>query len=240
MKIKYELSEDQINNIFDRYNDVFLIETKQNAHINNSVVGIIRLGVNVKKQRQYLKSGVYVLFPELRVVWRSSPDENGHNLVIVKSHWVKKYTIDLKLPITVPIQKYVRNKETGEITYYKDYETIYMNYNQYVNRRMIVDYHDTPYSMLMAYENHKRRQQKYNDYYRALNESSKQFMIEHEVLKKFISDVGHKKKKYKKEWVEWKYQDSENSIIEKELDLILNDDVDFTEGKVVNFDTFRM
>ena len=242
MKITYNLTEDVINNIFDKYDDVFLIETKKNYYVNGCMVGIIRLVVNVKKQRQYLKVGTYVLFQDCKIIWRSIIDENNNYIIIMKSHWVKAYKHDLKLPITVPIQKYIRNKEDGAMSYYKDTEVIEMNYNQYVNRRIVVDFHDTPYSLLMAYENHKKRQCKYNDYYKALNETAKQYMIEHEILKKFISAVGHKKKEYKKDWVEWKYQDRENKVIEKELDLILgdNENEDFTTAKVINLNDVRM
>jgi hypothetical protein len=237
MKSEYNLNEDIIENICNRYNDIFVIETKDDYFIDDMMIGIIRMSLDVKKQRRYLKDGSHVLFPNQKVKWRSSY-ENDNYIVIVKSHWVKAYTHDLKLPVIVPVQTYTRNPTNNKKTYSKDYEEIEMNYNQYVKRRMIIDFHDESYSLLMAYDNHKKRNSKYRDYYKALNETAKHYMIEHETLKEFISKVNNRKKQYKKDWIEVKIKFLENKQIEKELDSIFNNDnfdLEKEGAEVINF-----
>jgi hypothetical protein len=240
MKSTYELKDDIIENIYDRYSDIFVIETKENANINKSMVGIIRCIVNVRSSRKYLKVGDHVIFPPSKIKHKLTTDKNGHFVVLITSYFVSKYTNDMKYPVVVHIQKYNRNTETGEISYHKDTEVIYFTYNQYVKRRMLNDFRDRPYVLVMAYENHRELQKKHNDYYRALNSTAKHFMIEHETLKSFISEVNNKKKKYKKDWIEGKLKYLEDKEIEKDLDEMFEDDTTENSATVINFEDLRL
>ena len=106
---------------------------------------------------------------------------------------------------------------------------------------MIIDFHDRPYALIEAYENHKKMQRQHNDYYKALNSTSKHFLIEHETLKSFISEVNNRKRTYKKDWIEGKLKYLEDRAIEKEFDEMFgHDNVELEDAKIIDFKDLRL
>lgn len=186
------LDEDGINNIYTEYKNVFVVKYDEDAKINNRYVGRLILKVNITKDRTYIKVGDYIDFRIDKVKWK-----NGE-ICIVDPYWVKVYLNTEKLSVEVKILK--SKVEEGKRIYFESCECIDMTYKQFINRRLLEEYRNVKYSFLEAYSNFQERRSTVG-YYRALNETSKHYLIAHDELKNVvIPRVNNSLKKYKKEW----------------------------------------
>ena len=192
MELKHCLSEDKINNIYDTYTNVFVVLYDENAKTGGRYIGQLLSKVNITKDKAYIKDGDYVDFRTDKVKWKDG------QVAVVDAYWVKLYMDREKLPIKV---KVLRSKVVEDVRkYYEDYETIEMTYKQFIKRRLMEEYADVKHSFMEAYSNFQERR-KAAGYYKALNETSKHYMIEHEHLKKvIIPRVNNSLKNYKAEW----------------------------------------
>jgi len=223
MKIEYPLSEDIMNNMYQQYKNVFVIESKVNLKVDDRIVGIVRMCIDVTGKKKYIKVGQYVTFSESKIKWRNNPI-NRHFVTVVNSFWVKPYVYNPKLPVVVKVQTSVSNLQNPDERIYNiEFEEIEMSYNQYIKRCMIQDYYSHDYGEMMAYDNYKELLGRTNDYWYAVNTTAKQYCIEHEKLISLKSAISNSKKKYKKQWLEYRSQYQENKIIEHELDEMFED-----------------
>ncbi len=192
MELKNCLSEDKINNIYDRYTNIFVVLYDENAIKDGRYIGQLLSKVNITKDKSYIKDGDYVEFRSDKVKWK-----DGH-VVVIDPYWVKLYMDRETVPVKV---KVLRSKVVDEVRqYFTAYEPIEMTYKQFIKRRLMEEYADVKHSFMEAYSNFQGRR-KTVGYYRALNETSKHYMIEHDHLKKvIIPRVNNSLKEYKKEW----------------------------------------
>lgn len=240
MKVEFEISEDVLNNTYDSYSNVFIIETIKDLVMDDKMIGIIRYPIKINENRKYLKKNQFVQFPESRIKWRSNI-KNRHFIVVVNAQWVTQYTHEPKMPMNVPVlvsKLLIDDSGNESRVYQKEYIEMQLTYNQYIRKRVIIDFYDRPYGLLMAYENYKQQLKRYNDYYRALNETARNYLIEHDKLKSFISEVNHAKKKYKKEWNEAKIRYYETERTQRAVEEFMLSKAE-KKGKLVNFDDLR-
>lgn len=226
MKSEFDLTEDMKGNLVDEFSNVFVIEC-----VKGLQAGIVRMVIDVAENRKYLRIGMYVSFSDKKVKWRSKP-QGDRFLAVVNSRWVKAFNHDPKFPVVVPVLVSKLN-EKNERVYHEELIEMEMTYNQYIKRRLSIDFAKFDHIEMIAYENHKAMIKKYNDYYRALNSTSKHYRIKHDRLKTVISLINNAKKKYKKEWIEFKTQYLENKFLERHLDEMA-DQVREKRGKVID------
>jgi hypothetical protein len=192
MELKNYLSEEKINNIYDRYSNVFVAFYDENAKQNGKYVAQLLAKVNIKKDKAYIKNGDFIEFKTDKVKWKDK------KIVVVDPHWVSPYMNEETLPINVKILK---SKVVDNIRqYYESYEIIELTYKQFIKRRLLEDYANVKHLFMEAYSNFQDRRVKVG-YYQALNETSKHYRIEHDQLKNgIIPRVNNSLKQYKKEW----------------------------------------
>ena len=206
------LDDESIDNLFNRYSNVIVAEIDVDAQLENGkMVG--QVVVSIESNKEYIQTKDFIEFYLSKAKWKSAV-KNDKQLVIVNSHWVKFYNHDPKLKIMVPIlkSKVVNNKRV----YFEDHEAMELTYKQYQRRRILKDFGDKyTYRQMEAYFNMSRRFQETQDYYKALNETAKQFCVEHLFLKDVIfPEINNAKKKYKKDWHDFllkQYQSRENA-----------------------------
>jgi len=220
MKIEDYLDENGINNLFNEYSDVVVCETNPNLRNNkNNMIGRVLLTINSKKKS--IKNGNRVEFASRRVKWRSSM-KGDKCVVVLLSHWAKPFLRDIKINVKV---KVLRSKidNNDKRVYYEDTEKLDLTMDQFIQRRMNEELAMYRYKYIQAYENFNRRNFQLKDYYRALNETSKHYIIPHEKLKSLISNINHLKKELKKEWNEYLLQHYKKHIEEKMIDEFFTD-----------------
>jgi len=222
------LSEDLINNIYDRRTNVFVILYNEDAKIGDDYVGELLLKINIKKDKTYIKIHDHIRFRRDRVKWKNQE----RTVCLIDPYWVKLFINDEKLPIQVDVLK--SRLVNGVRKYYKSRETIEMNYKQFITRRLYEEFHTLKHSYLEAYSNFQERRNKVG-YYQALNETSKHYLIEHNDLKKHvIPKINNALKRFKKEWNDLYIQDAKNAKAKKAIDELIEKEQS-KDGVVIPF-----
>ena len=202
--MKY-INEETLNNIFDKYSSCLGIVSRTDIlNKNGKSFGQVVLLINLKYKKKFIV-GDMVEFPVEKTKWNSSYfDEQGKSLYIVNAHWVKPFINDLK--VNVPVSVQISEEVNGVRKYKITTETQKMYFKQFLIRRMIELTSHLPHGDVAAVENLARRSFKYKDYYKALNETAKNYKIEHKKLKKMFSVYSNLKKKIIKEWEKYERQ----------------------------------
>lgn len=214
MKLEEYLNEDGINNLFNEFDDVAVCETNPNLkNSSGNLVGTILLLINSKKKT--LKNSGRIEFSPDRIKWKSSL-KNDKCVVVLRTRWAIPYLRNIKLNVKVKVLK--SKIEDGERIYYEDTEYMELTKDKFFKRRMYEELRMYRYKYIQAYENFNVRNRELKDYYRALNETSKHYMIEHEKLKTLISHINHLKKELNKEWNKYLLQHYEKHIEDKMID----------------------
>lgn len=231
MKSEIKLSEDVMGNLLDQYSNVFVIEC-----IKDLNAGIVKMVIDVADNRKYLKVGMYVAFSDKKIKWRGKM-QGDRFIAVINSRWVKAFNHDPKLPIVVPVLVSKLNNK-NERVYHEELIEMEMTYNQYIKRRMSIDFATYDHIEMLAYENYKSMMNTFQDYYKALNSTSKHYRVKHDRLKTVISLINNAKKKYKKEWLEFKTMFLENKLLESQLDEMAEAKRE-KSGKVINLSDLK-
>lgn len=196
MNLYEYLSEDKIDNIHNQYKNVFVIKYNENAIKRNNYVGQLIAKVDMKKDKMYIKVGDYVEFRKDKIKW------TDREICIIDPYWVKIYMDDEKLPIKVKVLKSKVDDGKDKREYYLSDEFVELNYKQFMERRLYEDYSQMPHSFLASYK-HFQERRKQVEYYKALNETCKHYLVEHTLLKNvIIPKINNSLREYKKEWKE--------------------------------------
>jgi GTP1/Obg family GTP-binding protein len=98
---------------------------------------------------------------------------------------------------------------------------------------MIIDFGNYKHQIISAYENFKRRYAFHYDYYRALNETCKSYLIEHDMFKVVLSRIDNAKKRYKKEWKEEYIKHLEINRDQKLIDELFEEFKEESKTKII-------
>jgi hypothetical protein len=215
MKLEDYLDENSIDNIYNTFSNVFVIRYDVNAIKMGRYVGQLIAKVDMKKDKDYIRVGNYVEFKKNKIKW------TNRKICVVDPYWVKNYLDDEKLSVNVKVLKSKVENGKDERTYYLDNETLELNYKQFIQRRLYEDYSQHPHAFLASYRQFQDRRKKV-EYYKALNETCKHYLIEHSLLKNvIIPKINNSLKKYKKEWNELLTQELKKDRAKKAInDLI--------------------
>lgn len=228
-EVKKYLREDMIDNIYNRYTNVFVIKYDEDALINGTYFGRLLLKVKIKEGKD--KSIIindFVEFRVDRVKWK-----NG-TICLVDPYWVKKYRETNKISVKVKILKSKVNKENNKREYYTDYEYIKMTFSQFISRRLYENY-KTSEHVLLIYSNFQTRRKRVG-YYKALNETSKHYLVEHDILKDIIiPKINNSIRKYKKEWNELYTQNLEHDKAKRAIDNIIKENRREETCEIIDF-----
>ena len=193
------INEDMLNNIFNQFGNVFGIVS--NPNVNNDYkkcFGKVIIKVTVKSKKKITLRDI-IEFDESKIKWKSSnPDTDGCVLCLVDPHWCRMYKLDekIKVPVTV-----LRTQSDGENRRYWDELAFQvMNQNQFLKRRLIDKKGGYTYAQTEAVTNFEERLYKHKDYYKALNETAKNYRIKHEELKSLRGVFANFRKEIYKEW----------------------------------------
>ena len=142
-------------------------------------------------------------FDKSKIKWKSAyPDELGRVLCLVDPYWCRMYKLDIKIEVPVTIQKSVVKEgcSNDQREYYLDTEFQIMNEAQFFKRRMVFHLKDWKYNEVEAVNNFNKRIMKLKDYYRAANETAKNYLIPSDHLISLRGKYNNVKKKIYKEW----------------------------------------
>ena len=233
--MKRYITDEVFENILDEYKKCFGIRYHNGVITKEGkMIGQILFGSSVTKKT--LKFGDHVEFSSKMIKYRSFDyDEDGFGLCVVHQKFVKPLVDTQEQPFKTKILKSNINTDTGIREYYIAFEDIKFTYKQYLTRRLLLDFGNYEHRFMAAYDNFNERLKVHSDYYRALNETCKHYLVEHDLLKKFISEVNHAKKKYKNEWTE----NLNRYIINDELQRVISKMVKVEEVNKDNVVDFR-
>jgi len=234
-EIKEFLTEDNINNIYNNFSNVYVIKYNEDAKINDYFFGVLLLKVKVEKNKDKpIIVNDYVEFKSSKVKWKNT------DVCLVDPKWVKKFQDNRELTIKVKVMKTKINEFTSKREYYIDYEYLNLTFKQFISRRLLEEYINESYGIVKAFENFNFRMTQVG-YYKALNETCKHYQIEHEIMKNTnIPKMNNSLKKYKKEWEQLYKQNLENDKAKEAIDKIIKENqkekkstkvIDFTKKK---------
>ena len=193
------IDDDLLSNIYSKFGNVLGIVSNPNIENDyEKCFGKVVMRINVKsKKKIYLKD--IVEFDETKTKWRSSkPDNNGCVLCLVDPYWCRMYKLDEKIEVPVIV---LRSESDGENRRYWE-ETSYqvMNRNQFLKRMLLYKMSKYSYAQTEAVNNFNDRLNKIKDYYKALNETARNYRIKHDDLTTLRGVFANFRKEIYKEW----------------------------------------
>lgn len=196
------VSDEVLENIFNRSNNfIGVVSNDQMINENMKCFGIVALLVNVEKdKRKGIEINDVIEFLPEKIKWSSGKcDEYGCELHLINPYWCKEYICEERL--NVPFNVLKSEVSYGERKYFVIEEIINkLNKDQFIARKMLFEFQDLPHLKFEACKNMASRFKNHNDYYRALNETCKHYLIEHEEMKSLYGRYQRAKGKFKKEW----------------------------------------
>lgn len=205
--LKKYLSEENIANIFNTYNNVCVIKIESDEQGTNHLLGKLLSKVNVseKKDKSNLQLECWVRFKNNLIMWQYE------NICIVNIYYVKlfDYKKSIKFEVPVKVQKYSKEKQC----YITETELMNLTYDQFIKRRMIEEMGGVSFAIIEGYMNFRNRKTKVG-YNRAVNETCKHYFIDSEEFKlKVIPTIANFLKACKKEWLDIRDKYFENKFV---------------------------
>jgi len=232
--MKEYVSEDTLNNIYNRNSNVFGIISNPNCLNNNGkCFGKVELIISIKRKKNILKNDI-VEFNKDKIKWRSSnSDDKGCALCLVDPYWCKNYINNPK--IKCPIRVLKSKIENEQRIYYSVDDYILLTKDQFIKRNLLTKFAKIQSLIIKACENFNDRYWSSKNYYKSLNETSKHYLIKHDQLKTFISTYNNAKKEFNKEWNKLLLKHYENNQNDLETSKLLEQFTTKEESKVINF-----
>lgn len=220
---KYEkyINNEILENITNQFENIFGVVS--NPHFENEYgkcVGQIVLAIKLKNKVN-LSLGDIVEFKESKIKWRSSyPDDHGRIICLLDPHWVKQHKINIRIDVPVKVQKTIVKEVDGQIEkeYFIETEYQKMNRNQFIKRKMIEYLRDYKYYEIEAVNNLNARYSEHKDYYRAVNETSKNYVIPSDYLISLRGKINSIKKKILSEWMNLELSYFKNKNAQTDMD----------------------
>lgn len=226
---KYQefINEETLGNIFERMPNVYGIIANPNVTNNrNKCFGEVVIRVRLKTKKDISLKDI-VEFNADKIKWRANKfDRYGRTLCLVDPYWCKLYELNIKLKVPVRILKSKVQEHDFEEKriYFEEIDYQEMNEKQFFKRRMIEKLDEWSYRDVEAVNNLNRRILKFKDFYRALNETSRNYRIDHERLKSLRGLYNNIKQSIYKEWNQlylkhFQNLEAENMTFEKLLNV---------------------
>lgn len=212
------VSEDTLNNLFNRNKNVYgIVANPDITNENNRCFGKVLLLINLKSKKKITINDI-VEFRGDKIKWRSTTcDDNGCILCLIDPYWCRSYIYNPKIQCPVRILK--SHVTDNNRIYYGADAFVIMNKDEFIKRRLLLKFAKWQHLVVAACENFNNRYWAIKDYYKALNETAKHYLIKHDQLKSYLSDYSNAKKEFNKEWDDLllkSYQNKEASeLIEK-------------------------
>ena len=227
------INDDMLEKIYEEYPKCFGIRFNENIIVNGKCVGQVLLLSGVTKKTIGYNSRVKFLKEKIKYI---TGENNGSKLCVINQYWVKPFINNPKLKFKIKVLKSKLNETTNERVYFYDLEEIELTYSQYIMRNMIIDFGNYKHQIICAYENFKQRYGLHHNYYRALNETCKNYLIKHDMLKSILSRIDNTKKKYKKEWTKEYIKHLEINRDQRIIDELFKDSkVEKDKSNIVQF-----
>ena len=229
------INEDILNNIFNQFGNVLGIVSNPNI-LNDygKCFGKVLIRVSIKSKKKIILRDI-VEFNLSKIKWKSShPDSDGCILCLVDPHWCRMYKLDEKIEVPITV---LRSEADGDSRrYWEEIAYQEMNVRQFLKRRLIDKQGEYTYAQTEAVINFEERLNKYKDFYKALNETARNYRIEHLVLRSLRGTFANFRKQIYKEWDELLLKHYKNNTSKVELgDLI--DRFKKEKSNVVDFKT---
>jgi hypothetical protein len=232
MELKEYLTDEMIDNIYNEYSNVYVIKYDNDAQIDGLYFGRLLLKVNLKDgkdKKPFITINSYVEFSGEKMKWK-----NG-TICLVDPYWVKKYRVIGKLKVRVKVLRSKADKDSDTRSYFVAYENVNLTFKQFIKRRLNEEYRKSSYIALEAYSNFQMRRKQVG-YYKALNETSKHYLLEHNLLKdQIIPKLNNSMKKYKKEWDDLYLQSLENDKAKLAIDKLIKDGEERNFAEIIDF-----
>jgi hypothetical protein len=235
MKIEDYIDQNLLDNIYSRNSNVLgVIANPDITNERKKCFGKVLLLVNIEKKKNINIKDNIEFYPN-KIKWRSSfSDKKGRKLLLVDPYWCKLYIHDRKIHCPIRILK--SKVEGTERIYYGIDEDILLTKNQFIKRKLLLKFAKTPHIIFEACENFNERWWTTKDYYRALNETSKHYLIKHDQLKIYIGEYNNAKKQFQAEWNNLLIKHYQNNESDQEFDKFYNDfEITKNESVVIPF-----
>lgn len=193
------ISEDTLNNLFNRNKNVYGVVANPNiTNENNRCFGKILLLINLESKKKITINDI-VEFRGDKIKWRSTKfDDNGCILCLIDPYWCRLYIHNPKIQCPVRVLKsHVANNNRS---YYGADEFVIMNKDEFIKRRLLLKFAKWPHFIVAACINFSNRYWSSKDYYKSLNETSKHYLIKHKDLKSYVGQYGRAKSYFNKKW----------------------------------------
>ena len=243
MNLNIYLSEETLSNIHNRESNVYGIISNPDIIINKyKCIGKIVLFVDIKSKKKLVMNDM-VEFNMNKITCSSTKfDSDGRTIHLVKPHWCKKFYQEMQLKVPVPVLLHDYNKDTGDITYKKHVEYKLMSRDQFKKRILLHMFGEYTYRQISACENMAERWWEHKDYYRAHNETVKNYLIEGEDLKELYSKFTNAKKNINASWTKLKIRHFEQDLAAKQVEDYIERFKETKEKKtnILNFEDFKV
>ena len=231
--MKY-ISEDTLNNIYDRHSNVFgIISNPDCLNNNDKCFGKITLLISITSNKNIIINDI-VEFNKDKIKWRASRyDDKGCTVCLVDPYWCKIYEDNPK--IKCPIRVLKSKVENGNRNYYSADDIMLLTKDQFIKKRLLIKFSKHQNLLIKAVENFNERYWSSKNYYKSLNETSKHFLIKHDQLKRVVSTYNNAKKEFNKEWNKLllkHYQINQNDL---SISKLLDNFKQKKETKIINF-----
>jgi hypothetical protein len=227
-------SESTIDNIYNQYHDSFGVISNLNIINEGKCFGKVVLVIGILKKK-FIKKGSIIKFQEKNVKWSSTHfDDKGCTLHILKAHWCTPFKFEEQLNVPIRILKSKR-LEDGTRHYWGEDELLTFTKDQYIERMLLHKYAKEPVMIYYACKNMARRFKEHRDYYRALNETSKHYLIKHERLKSYYGEYQKAKQTFYKNWDVLLLESYRYNKIEKDISEMYNQLTEVKNSKVIPF-----
>lgn len=243
MDLNNYVSQDTLGNIYNRQKNMFGVVSNIKFTLrNNKCFGKVVLFINVTSKKKIVMNDI-VEFNPLKIIWSSTNfDSDGNTLHLINPYWCKLYYVEPKIHVPVKVLLHDYNKDTGEIKYFNSVENMYMTRAQFVKRCLLQIFGSYSYREIAACENMAERWWELKDYYRAHNETVKNYSVEGDHMKTLYSKFTNAKKEINKKWdkllIKHYQQNAADKQIQAQIDNFKdkqksNNIIDFNEFKVL-------
>ena len=195
--------------------------------------GKVIMKINVDSKKKISLKDI-VEFDVSKIKWKSSqPDANGCVLCLVNPYWCRMYKLDEKIEVPIIVLKSEADGENR--TYWDEVSYQIMNRNQFLKRMLLYKLADYTYAQTEAVNNFINRINETKNYYKALNETSRNYRIEHRQLETLRGTFANFRKEIYKQWDQLLLKHYKNNSSKIEL----RDLIDRFEKETTNVIEFK-
>jgi len=239
MKFEY-INNETLNNIYNNNNYKSCLGVLSNINIlneNERCFGEVKLLINMKFVKKIDVGNIIEFYPNY-VKWSSTNfDNNGQTIHILSIYNCREFKANMKMKVVVNI---LTSKEIeGKRIYNEDKEYIYLNWNQFLMRRLIEKFKDYRYDEIAGCQNMGDMMFRGEGYYKALNSTAKQYRIKHNRLKTLYSHWKTAIRVIEDEWHKIELRTFKNDLNKQQVKQLMDKFKEKQNASIIDMSEFK-